>query len=127
MLGIGGRPAADDALRRRRVPWALGSKAAALLQSIVKNHALVDGNKRLGWLATAVFLEINGVAMSAASNQDAYEYVIDVAAEHRTVDQIADRLRRLLGGIGLLGGGGQMRPRRSSRRKLSQPGRIGSQ
>ena len=31
-------------------------KAAALLQSIVNNHVLVDGNKRLGWLATAVFL-----------------------------------------------------------------------
>jgi hypothetical protein len=28
------------------------TKAAALLHSIVKNHALVDGNKRLGWLAT---------------------------------------------------------------------------
>jgi len=36
------------------------TKAAALLQSIVNNHALVDGNKRLGWLATSVFLELNG-------------------------------------------------------------------
>ncbi len=33
----------------------LWTKAAALLHSIVKNHALVDGNKRLGWLACAVF------------------------------------------------------------------------
>ena len=32
----------------------LWTKAAALLQSVVKNHALIDGNKRLGWLATAV-------------------------------------------------------------------------
>ena len=40
----------------------LVGKAAALLQSIVNNHPLVDGNKRLGWLATAVFLELNGVA-----------------------------------------------------------------
>ena len=38
----------------------LWTKAAALLQSILKNHALIDGNKRLGWLATAVFLELNG-------------------------------------------------------------------
>ena len=38
------------------------TKAAALLQSIVNNHALVDGNKRLGWLATAVFLEQIGRA-----------------------------------------------------------------
>ena len=35
------------------------TKAAALLHSIVKNHALVDGNKRLGWLATAVLLELS--------------------------------------------------------------------
>jgi len=38
----------------------LVTKAAALLQSVVGNHALIDGNKRLGWLATAVFPEING-------------------------------------------------------------------
>ncbi len=42
------------------------SKAAALLRSIVKNHPLVDGNKRLGWLATAVFLELNHASVSAA-------------------------------------------------------------
>ncbi|MEL7157743.1 MAG: Fic family protein, partial [Actinomycetota bacterium] len=36
------------------------SKAAALLQSVVNNHPLIDGNKRLGWMATAVFLELNG-------------------------------------------------------------------
>ena len=42
------------------------TKAAALLQSIVTNHALVDGNKRLGWLSTGVFLEINGIEISRA-------------------------------------------------------------
>jgi death-on-curing protein len=71
------------------------TKAAALLLSIVKNHALVDGNKRLGWLATAVFLEINGVEISLASNDDVYDLVIDVAAGQRTVDAIAERLRQL--------------------------------
>ena len=71
------------------------TKAAALLHSIVKNHALVDGNKRLGWLATAVFLEINGVEISRASNDDVYDLVIDVAAGQPTVDTIAERLRQL--------------------------------
>lgn len=37
-------------------------KAAALLESLVRNHPLVDGNKRLGWLATFVFYSINGFA-----------------------------------------------------------------
>jgi death on curing protein len=71
------------------------TKAAALLHSIVKNDALVDGNKRLGWLATAVFLEINGIEISRASNNDVYDLVIDVAAGQPTVDTIAERLRQL--------------------------------
>jgi death on curing protein len=73
----------------------LWSKAAALLQSIVKNHPLVDGNKRLGWLATATFLELNGIPASAASNDDVYELVMDLAAGDPAIDQIATRLQAL--------------------------------
>ena len=72
------------------------TKAAALLHSIVTNHALVDGNKRLGWLATAVFLEINGVEISRASNDEVYDLVIDVAAGQPSVEAIAERLRQLV-------------------------------
>ena len=71
------------------------TKAAALLHSIVTNHALIDGNKRLGWLATAVFLELNGVEISRASDDDVYDLVIDVAAGQPTVDAIAERVRHL--------------------------------
>lgn len=74
------------------------TKAAALLQSLVKNHPLVDGNKRLGWLATAVFLELNGVAAARASNDDVYDLVIGVAAGHDDVDEIATALRDIVGG-----------------------------
>lgn len=73
----------------------LWAKAGALLLSIVKNHALVDGNKRLGWLATAVFLDINGIDVSVASNDDVYELVMDVAAGNHTVAEVAERLSRL--------------------------------
>jgi len=72
--------------------WA---KAAALLQSIVGNHALIDGNKRLGWLSTAVFLELNGHSVAGASNDAVYALVIDVAAHHRDLDEIARALRNL--------------------------------
>lgn len=71
------------------------TKAAALLQSVVNNHALIDGNKRLGWLATAVFLELNGVSVTAAHNDDVYELVMRVAAEDVAVEEIADLLREL--------------------------------
>lgn len=75
----------------------LFTKAAALLHSIVNNHALVDGNKRLGWLATAVFLDLNGVSVTGLSNDDVYDLVIDVAANRADVEHIANELRRLTG------------------------------
>jgi death on curing protein len=71
-------------------------KAAALLQSLVKNHPLVDGNKRLGWLATAVFLQLNGVEATRASNDDVYDFVMEVAVGHQSVTEIADDLRRIV-------------------------------
>lgn len=68
-------------------------KAAALLQSIVKNHALVDGNKRLGWLATAVLLELNGIEAVRSTNDDVYDLVVNVVAGHDSIDRIATVLR----------------------------------
>lgn len=76
----------------------LWTKAAALLQSVVNNHALVDGNKRLGWLATAVFLEINGVPVVQVSNDGVYDLVLGVAAGGDGVDDIAAALRLLIMG-----------------------------
>ena len=70
-------------------------KAAALLQSIVDNHALIDGNKRLGWLAAAVFLEINDASVAAASNDDVYDLVMAIAAGASTTEGIAEKLQQL--------------------------------
>jgi death-on-curing protein len=72
------------------------SKAAAMLQSILKSHPLVDGNKRLGWLATAVFLDLNGFDMSSADNDAVFEFVMSVAANDLHVHEIAERLRPLI-------------------------------
>lgn len=66
-------------------------KAAALLHSLVRNHALVDGNKRLGWTATVVFYEINGWALEAPEDP-AYELVIAVAEGRLEVAAVADVL-----------------------------------
>lgn len=71
------------------------TKAAALSQSIVNNHALIDGNKRLGWLSTAVFLEVNGVNALRISNDDVYDFVIWVAATSPAIEEIVARLRLL--------------------------------
>ena len=71
----------------------LFEKAAALLHSLARNHPLVDGNKRLAWLATYVFCAKNGVELSP-SDDDAYDFVVAVAAgDFEDVQTIADWLR----------------------------------
>jgi death on curing protein len=67
----------------------LMTKAAALLHSLVVNHALVDGNKRLGWLATHVFCARNGVELDPVDDE-AYQLVMSIAAgEMEDVGEIA--------------------------------------
>ena len=58
---------------------SMDEKAAVLLESIVGNHPLVDGNKRLGWLAAVVFYGLNDEALDAPDD-DAYDLVIAVAS-----------------------------------------------
>ena len=72
----------------------LDTKAAVLLESIVRNHALVDGNKRLGWLATVVFYGLNDVTLDAPDDDDAYELVMAVARSEPRVEDIAAALGR---------------------------------
>ena len=80
----------------RHAYTTLVEKAAALLQSLVNNHALIDGNKRLGWLATAVFLEINDVSVSQIPNDAVYNLVMDIASSNPSIADIAARLRALV-------------------------------
>ena len=69
------------------------TKAAALLHSLARNHALGDGNTRLAWLATYVFLDINDHRVTA-TNDEVVEFVLAVAAgELDDVATIAARLR----------------------------------
>ena len=70
----------------------LALKAAALLHSLARNHPLVDGNERLGWLATVVFLDLNGFEPNL-DDDSAFRLVMDVAAGAADVEEIADRLR----------------------------------
>jgi death-on-curing protein len=67
-------------------------KAAALLHSLLRNHALVDGNKRLAWTACLTFLAINGERISA-SEDARFDFVIRVAVADDDLDEIAEQLR----------------------------------
>lgn len=68
-------------------------KAAALLHSLARNHALVDGNKRLAWTACRTMLAINGEWINAPEDER-FEFVIAVATGALSdLDQVAERLR----------------------------------
>lgn len=67
-------------------------KAAALLESLTRNHPLVDGNKRLGWLALFVFVDLNGFELQPPSDDAAYDFVIAVASGELELVDAAARL-----------------------------------
>lgn len=67
-------------------------KAAALLHSLAGNHPLVDSNKRLSWLATVVFLDLNGLEPKVSDNQ-AFDVVWEVASGESDLAVISTRLR----------------------------------
>lgn len=57
---------------------SMNEKGAVLLESLTRHHPLVDGNKRLGWVAMVVFFGLNGFVVRAPED-DAYDLVINVA------------------------------------------------
>jgi len=88
----------ESALARPRSGYysSLSEQAAALLQSLAGNHAFVDGNKRIAFAATAVFLRLNGFALRVDTDE-AEHFLIDVVIKGRAeVATIADWLERFL-------------------------------
>jgi len=67
-------------------------KAAALLEAIARNHALIDGNKRLAWAAALVLYDLNGFELEASSVDDAVELVVTVAKGSLELTKLAERL-----------------------------------
>ena len=89
----------DSAAHRPRSSFAgqhayptVQAKAAALLHSLVCNHALLDGNKRLGLLAMMVFLPLNGLELDL-DDEETFDLTMSVAAGQLNADDIEKRLR----------------------------------
>ncbi len=55
------------------------AKAARLGYGLIKNHSMVDGNKRIGTHAMLVFLALNGIDLTY-TQKELYETILDVAA-----------------------------------------------
>ena len=73
-------------------------KAAALLLSLARNHALVDGNKRTAWAAAWTFLHINGIELATDFDVDIAEGLMnEIAADDCDPTDLAGRLARFTG------------------------------
>ena len=70
-------------------------KAAALMSSIARNHALYDGTKRTAWVLTVAFLNLNGFDVDMTQDEK-FDLVIAVATGSLELDEIAATLSRHL-------------------------------
>lgn len=68
-------------------------KAAALLQSLLKNHPFVDGNKRTALSSTGIFLKMNGIILQNAGDQEV-EFGVRVDNEHISLKKISAWLKK---------------------------------
>ena len=74
----------------------LPTKAAALLSSVVRDRALVDGNWRHAWLAAVAFCDLNGQDLCPPSTDAAYDLVIAAATEAIELAGVASLLEAWL-------------------------------
>jgi death on curing protein len=72
---------------------SLFAKAAALMESLARNHALIDGNKRLAWVGMRLFVALNGADVRAPSPAAGDEFVRAVAQGHLDLAEIAATLQ----------------------------------
>lgn len=70
----------------------LHNKAAALMESLINNHPFVDGNKRTGFTAAAMFLQNNGYSLNV-KNQEAAAFVLSIASGKQSLDSITEWLK----------------------------------
>jgi death-on-curing protein len=60
----------------------LAEMAAALFESLIMNHPFVDGNKRVAFFATDVFLRLNGYKLQVDANK-AHRFLIGLLENNR--------------------------------------------
>ena len=68
-------------------------KTAALMESIIGNHPLIDGNKRLGWAAVVGFYALNDIFIDV-DDDAVYEFVVNVASGKLSFPDIATQLEK---------------------------------
>ncbi|MCP2263561.1 type II toxin-antitoxin system death-on-curing family toxin [Promicromonospora thailandica] len=72
-------------------------KMAATLDSVNRNHPLVDGNKRLSWIVVAATYRVNGHPDPVGTVDEHESLVLEVASDHPELDRIAEQLESMFG------------------------------
>ena len=92
----------DSALARPRTSLfgedaypSLELKAAAMVESIILNHPMIDGNKRSSWFALNAFVLLNGFVISATQDE-AFNFVLGVATKKLDLNQSASWIAKHL-------------------------------
>lgn len=71
----------------------LFSKAAALMDSLIRNHPFMDGNKRSAITATGIFLAINGYTL-VVEDEEMVRFTLACAQSQAALDEIMEWLKR---------------------------------
>jgi len=78
---------------------SLSLQAAALMQSLVQNHPFIDGNKRVAFAATAIFLRMNGYRLKVETDNAEFFLIDKVIKAKVSIEIIADWLEKNMVGI----------------------------
>lgn len=68
-------------------------KAAALIHSVIKNHPMVDGNKRSSWFLLNAFLYVNGYLLEMTT-EEGLELTLGVATDQLNLETAAALIRQ---------------------------------
>lgn len=86
----------ESALMRPQTGYykTLSLEAAALLQSLVQNHAFIDGNKRVAFATTAIFLRMNGYRLKVGADNGESFIINDLIKKKVSIEIIAAWLEK---------------------------------
>ena len=92
----------ESALMRPRTGYykTLSLEAAALLQSLSQNHAFIDGNKRVAFATTAIFLRMNGYRLKVDADNGESFLIERVIKKRVPIEEIAEWLERHMRSVG---------------------------
>lgn len=88
----------ESALMRPQTGYykSLSLEGAALLQSLTQNHAFIDGNKRVAFATTAIFLRMNGYRLKVDPDNGESFIIDDVIKKKACIEFIAVWLEKYM-------------------------------